>query len=164
MSTRLRLLLLAVAVSSCVAASGVSRALGSPGLTLPNPCTAISATKLSAAFGLPAGSTVTGSLKSQTNNGMPYMICTFSHGAAKLQVEVAPKAFGEGGFGGPPGMVISTPPGFGAKARLITDTNPKFAFSSLSFFKGAFWGEVWTNGKVSAGQVTALAHLLYTKL
>jgi hypothetical protein len=61
-------------------------------------------------------------------------------------------------------MVASVPAGFGANAHLLTDKNPKYALTSLFFFKGAFWGEVWTNGKVSVAHVKTLAHQLYAKL
>ena len=133
-------------------------ALGRPA-ALPNPCTVVPASAIDAALGLAKTAHPVGTLKQGQAE-----ICAYTHGAAKLQVEVAPKAYGNGGYGGPPGMVVSTPSGFGHGARLLTDKNPKFAFTSLSFFKGAFWGDVWANGKVSSARVLTLGHVLYGKL
>jgi len=126
---------------------------------LPNPCTVVPASAINKALGLPAATHTTGTLK----QGQLAM-CVYTHGGARLQVEVAPKAYGSGGYGGPPGMVVSKPAGFGPGARFIIDTNPKYAFSTLSFVKGAFWGDIWANGKVPSARVLALARVLYAKL
>jgi len=91
-------------------------------------------------------------------------MCVYARGAAKLQVEVTPKAYGSGGYGGPPGMVVSKPAGFGPGARFIKDTNPKHAFSTLSLIKGAYWGDIWANGKIPSARVLALARVLYARL
>jgi hypothetical protein len=126
---------------------------------LPNPCKLVPASAINKALGLPAATHTVGTLK----QGQVAM-CVYTHGAAKLQVEVAPKAYDSGGYGGAPGMVVSKPAGFGPGARFTTDTNPKYAFSTLTFVKGAFWGDVWANGKVPSARVPALARVLYQKL
>lgn len=133
-------------------------AVGRPAV-LPSPCTIVPVSAINTALGLPKTARAVGTLK----KGQLEM-CVYTHGAAKLQVEVAPKAYGSGGYGGPPGMVVSKPAGFGAGVRFFTDTNPKYAFSSLSFVKGAFWGDVWANGKITSARVLVLARVLYGKL
>ena len=147
-----------LAVLACLALLAVPVAFGRPA-ALPNPGTVVPASAINTALGLPVATHTTGTLKQG-----PLEICAYTHGAAKLQVEVAPKAYGSGGYGGPPGMVVSKPAGFGPGARFIIDTNPKYAFSTLSFVKGAFWGDIWANGKVPSARVLALARVLYAKL
>jgi hypothetical protein len=126
---------------------------------LPNPCKLVPAAAINKALGLPAATHTVGTLKQGQ-----VAICVYTHGAAKVQVEVAPKAYGSGGYGGAPGMVTTKPAGFGPGARFSTDTNPKYAFSTLTFVKGAYWGDVWANGKVPSARVLALARVLYQKL
>ena len=136
----------------------VPAALARPA-ALPNPCKIVPSSAINTALGLPKTAHTVGTLK----QGQVEM-CVYTHAGAKLQVEVAPKAYGSGGYGGPPGMVASKPAGFGPGARFITDTNPKYAFSTLTFVKGAFWADVWANGKVPSARVLALARVLYKQL
>jgi hypothetical protein len=161
MSVPARPLLLNGALLVAVALLAVPAAVGRVGdaSALPNPCKLVPVSAINKAFGLPAATHTTGTLKQGQ-----VAICVYTHGAAKLQVEVAPKAYGSNGYGGPPGMVVSKPAGFGPGARFLTDTNPKYAFSSLSFVKGAYWGDIWANGKVPSARVLALARVLYEKL
>ena len=126
---------------------------------LPNPCRIVPVSAINTALGLPKTAHTVGTLK----QGQVEM-CVYTHAGAKLQVEVAPKAYGSGGYGGPPGMVVSKPKGFGTGARFITDKNPKYAFSTITFVKGAFWADVWANGKVPPARVLALARVLYKQL
>jgi hypothetical protein len=138
-------------------------AVGRPA-ALPNPCTLLPAAPIAAALKLPAGAHPVGKLELLGNKPLAYKFCVYTRGTARLQIEVAPKAFGSGGSGGAPGMVTSTPTGFGPHAHAYSDANPKYAFSSITFIKGSYWGSVWANGKVQSAQVLALAHLLYAKL
>jgi hypothetical protein len=59
---------------------------------------------------------------------------------------------------------VRTRAGFGPGARFFTDRNPKYAFSSVDFVKGALYGSVWANGKVPSERVLALARVLYGRL
>ena len=136
----------------------VPAALARPA-ALPNPCKIVPISAINTALGLPKTAHTVGALK----QGQLEM-CVYTHAGAKLQVEVAPKAYGSGGSGGPPGMVTTTPAGFGTGARFITDTNPKYAFSTVTFVKGAFWGDVWANGKVPSARVLTLARAFYKAL
>src|SRR5260221_14735634 len=81
---------LVVTLVLAAAVVGVGRAAA-----LPNPCTVVPASAINKAFGLPTTTHTTGKLK----QGQLAM-CVYAHGAAKLQVEVAPKAYGSGGYGG----------------------------------------------------------------
>jgi hypothetical protein len=74
MSERFRPLALNVALLACLGMLAVPAALARPALTLPNPCTALPAASISAAF--PTKTTLTGSLKTQTANGQTYKVCT----------------------------------------------------------------------------------------
>lgn len=151
-------LLVCLALLVCLLVLAVPVAFGRPA-ALPNPCTVVPASAINKALGLPAATHTAGTLKQGQ-----VAICVYTHGAAKLQVEVAPKAYGSGGYGRPPGMVVSKPAGFGPGARFTTDTNPKYAFLTLTFVKGAFWGDVWANGKIPSARVPALARVLHQKL
>lgn len=155
---------LVIGLLACVALLVAPVGVTHPALELPNPCTVLPAASINTTLALPASTHAAGKLKSAVANGIPYKTCNYAVSGKTLFVEVAPAAFGNGGFGGPPGMVVKKATGFGPKGRLIVDANPLYAFATLSFVKDGYWGEISANGKTPTARVLSLAHELYAKL
>jgi hypothetical protein len=143
-------------VVALVFASGASAA------TVPNPCTLLAASEVNATVGV-KGATLVGKLSTRPDNLVKLTICTYTRGAATLQIEIAPHQT-SGGYGGPPGMVITHPSGFGAGDIFASDTNPKFPFANMSFTKGSFDAGVYSNGKYPKAEILALSRKVYAAL
>jgi hypothetical protein len=54
-----------------------------------------------------------------------------------VTVTFAPAAYGAGGTGGLPGLVVTHPAGLGAEGTFLQDTRAGLVFSSTHFVKGA---------------------------
>jgi hypothetical protein len=149
------------AALAAVTAAGVVAASALGG-TVPDPCTLVPGGTVATTVGL-KGVTLVGKVSTRPDNAVKQTLCTFTRGAAKLEILVAPHQ-PSGGFGGPPGMVVTKPAGLGTGAMFVYDLNPQYAFASASFTKGAIDGGVWDNGKFPHADVLALAHQVYAAL
>jgi hypothetical protein len=130
--------------------------------TVPNPCKIVPAGTVVSAVGL-KGVSLEGKISTRPDGLAKQTLCTFKHGAALLEIYVAPHQQ-SGGSGGPPGMVIAKPSGLGSGATFAYDVNPKYAFANASFTKGALDAGVWDNGKFPSADILALARLVYKAL
>jgi len=149
----------------CTAAAvvaAVAAVAGASGAATPNPCTLVPAGTVASTVGL-KGVTLTGKLSTRADGAVKQSVCTYAHGKATIQIDVAPHQT-SGGSGGPPGMVKGTVTGLGTGATFFYGTNPKFLFATVSFTKGGFDASVYNNGTVPHEDVPTLAKLVYKAL
>jgi hypothetical protein len=150
----------ATSVGLAVALSSAGSSAAAP--TVPNPCTLLAAPLLSSAVGL-SGVTLHSARSTRPDGKFRQALCTFTHGAAKLEISIAPHQ-PPGGYGGPPGMVVTKPSGLGLGATFIYDVNPRYSFASAAFTKGGFDAGVWDNGKLPNADILTLARTVYKTL
>lgn len=146
-----------IAVLGACAAPAAGAASAAP---VPNPCTIVSASAIAPLFG---GKAIVGARSTRPDGAVKQSLCTFTQGAVKLQILVSPHQ-PSGGFGGPPGMVVTKPAGLGVGATFAYDTNPKYQFANATFTKGALDAGVWDNGKLPNAAVLKLAKSVYAAL
>jgi hypothetical protein len=108
------------------------------------------------------GTSLHGVLRTTRSDGLVREDCVFTHSSVYAEVSVAPAAYGEGGSGGPPGMVSSHPSGLGPKGGFVHDSKPVFA--SAHFTKGALWGIAYSNAPVAPSTVLALGRYVYAHI
>jgi hypothetical protein len=135
---------------------------GASAAKVPNPCSLVPASEVTATMGV-KGATLVGKLSTRPDGAVKQTLCTYTRGAATLEIQIAPHQT-SGGYGGPPGMVITHPSGFGAGDTFAYGTNPKFLFANMSFTKGGFDAGVYDNGKYANADVLALAHKVYAAI
>ena len=135
----------------------------SAALVLPNPCTIAPASLVAGALGVQL-SAVHGVVKSQKSDGFTVKTCTFTSGAVYASITIAPKAYGSGGSGGPPGMVHTTPTGLGSSGSLYYDTSSTLYFANASFIKGKYWASAYSKAHVPEAKVLALGRYVYGHL
>jgi hypothetical protein len=128
----------------------------------PDPCSAVTAGAVNAAFGASSDTPEFGTPGSSKAHGMVVKNCTWTYASAKLVVSVAPKAYKPAGW--PAGTVSRTTSALGARAKLATNNKPGYGFVAVTFVKGAYWAEVWVNGATSTASVLKLARQAYAKL
>ena len=159
----LRRLAPAIAVLVGVGLLLVSPATARPQqLASPDPCSAVSAGAVNAAFGASSDTPEFGTPGSSKSHGKVAKNCTWTYASAKLVVSVAPKTFKPSSW--PPGTVSRKAAGLGANAKLVTNTKPGYAFVAVTFTKGAYWVEVWVvNGGAGTASVLKLARQAYAK-
>ena len=153
-----RLIGAAGAIASLCAAAAAG---GAGAAAVPNPCTLVSPAVVSSTVGL--SSTLSGKLSTRPDGKVKQSLCTFTHGAATLEIVVAPHQ-PSGGYGGPPGMVMTHPSGLGTGATFAYGTNPRFLFANASFTKGSLDGGVYDNGKLPTADILSLAKIVYKAL
>ena len=141
---------------------GVAAVTAAGAASVPNPCTLVPAATLSSAVGL-KGVVLKGKVSTRPDGAAKQTLCTFKHGAAVLEIYIAPHQ-PSGGSGGPPGMVITKPAGLGVGATFAYDQNPKYEFANAAFTKGGFDAGVWDNGKLPAAEILGLARIVYKLL
>jgi hypothetical protein len=129
-------------------------------VVLPNPCSLAPARLVAPALGVPAA-TLHGVIKTYKGK-YPLEECVFMHSSMYAEVGVAPAAYGEGGSGGPGGMVTSHPSGLGPEGEFVYDSKPVFA--NAHFIKGARWGVAFSNAHVPSSTVLALGRYVYEHL
>ena len=153
--------LLGLGLMASVACSLVTATPAPAGaVVLPNPCSLAPARLVAPALGVLG--TVRGALKATREDGLPREDCVFTHSSVYDEVSVAPAAFGEGGSGGPPGMVSSHPSGLGPQGVFVYDLKPVFA--NAHFIKGGLWGLAFSNAPVAPSTVLALGRYVYAHL
>jgi hypothetical protein len=150
----------AIVVLGAFAAPVGPAAAAASAAPVPNPCTIVSGSAIAPLFG---GKAIAGTRSTRPDGAVKQSVCTFTQGAVKLQILVSPHQ-PSGGFGGPPGMVVTKPPGLGQGATFAYDTNPKYQFANATFTKGGFDGGVWDNGKLPNAAVLKLAKSVYAAL
>jgi hypothetical protein len=150
------------AVLAVAGASALVAGAAAGGAPVPNPCKLLPGSTIAAAVGL-KGTALSGKLSKRPDGATKQTLCTFTHGAAKLQIYVAPHQ-ASGGSGGPPGMVVTKPAGLGAGATFAYDVNPKFAFANVFFTKHGLDAGVWDNGKFPKGKILSLGRKVYAAL
>jgi hypothetical protein len=120
-----------------------------------NPCQ-LSAAGVPFAF----GTKVTGKLTVQPQANVKAQICTYTKGAVKLTVTLAPKSLYGGGFGG--GGKIMKDPDLGPKGVEAWSTGTP-TYADVIFTKGAYYGSVWSN-KLPINKVLLVAKLYYSAI
>lgn len=143
--------------SQFVAASGAAAA------TLPNACTLAPASLVAPALGV-APSTLHAVPQISRVDGFTVHICSFTHGSVHVTVTVAPAAYGSGGFGGVPGLVVSHPAGIGGHGAFLWDSRTGNVFASVYFVKGPYWAEAYSNAHVPPTGDLALGRYVYAHL
>jgi hypothetical protein len=145
-----------------VLASGGLAARASAAPATANPCKVLAGTAIAATVdwgsSLPAGT-----LSSRPDGQAKQLVCTFKKGTGTLELTLAPHQ-GPGGFGGPPGMVVTRPSGLGTGAIFAYDTRTGDSFANASFTKGDWDGSVWDNGALPPSVVLALARTYFKAL
>ena len=106
---------------------------------------------------------MTGKLSTRPDGKVKQTLCTYTNGAATLEIGVSPHV-PSGGSGGPPGMVLTHPSGLGTGATFAYGTNPKYKFATALFTKGNIDALVYSNGTYANAGIVALAHLVYAAL
>jgi hypothetical protein len=152
---RLPVLLLAL-LALAVLGAGVSAAAKAKS---PNPCQAVPKAAVLKALGKTANS----HLLSQGSGSAKLFSCVYVAGAARVQIDIGPKAFLPSTKGTPKGTVVKSLAQFGSKGALLYNSNKLYAFANVIFSKGVNYGGVWSN-KLSPTQVTTLAAFLYRNL
>jgi hypothetical protein len=127
-----------------------------------DPCSAVSAGAVNAAFGASSDTPEYGTPGSQKSHGATAKNCAWTYAAARLVVSVAAKTYKAPAW--PAGTSLRKASGLGAGAKLATNTRPGTAFIAVTFTKGAHWGEIWVSGGTGSASVLKLARLLYAKL
>jgi hypothetical protein len=150
-----------------MAAAGVVASLGQAPAgaatpVLPNPCVLAPPALVATALGVPQ-TAVHGALQPSVSDGFAIKICVFDHGATHVTVVVAPAAYGQGG-GSLPGLVVSHPAGLGPRGAFYHDPKPGLIFASAVLFKGAYWGDAYSNAHVPPAGVLALGRYVYAHL
>lgn len=131
---------------------------------LPAPCGLAPAALVAPALGV-AKSAVHPTFQATSSDGFTIHTCVFVHGSARLNVTVAPAAYGSGGgVGFPPGFVVQHPTGLGPHGELLHDTSPSLFFATANFVKGALWGHVYSTAHVPLSAVLALGRYVYAHL
>jgi hypothetical protein len=153
---------LPVAALLGVSALGVAPATASRRAVQLDPCSAVSAGAVNAAFGASSDTPEYGTPGSQKSHGATAKNCSWTYAAARLVVSVAPKTFKPPAW--PSGTSLRKASGLGVGAKLATNTRPGTTFIAVTFTKGAHWGEVWVSGGTGSASVLKLARLLYAKL
>jgi hypothetical protein len=143
-------------------ALAVGLTAGASAAKVPNPCTVVSASTVSSAVG-DKGAMLVGKLSTRPGGLVKQTLCTYTQGAATLQIIIAPHVQ-SGGSGGPPGMVLTHPSGFGAGDSFAYGTNPHFLFATMSFTKAGLDGTVYSNGKYPRDDILALARRVYAAI
>ena len=129
----------------------------------PDPCSAVTAGAVNAAFDASSDTPEFGTPGSTKSHGIVAKTCTWTYASAKLVVSVAPKAYKPASW--PAGTVSRAASGLGASAKLVTNNKPGYGFVAVTFTKGAYWGEVWVvNGATGTASVLKLARQAYAKL
>jgi hypothetical protein len=129
----------------------------------PDPCSAVTAGAVNAAFGASSDTPEFGTPGSSKSHGIAAKNCTWTYASAKLVVSVAPKAYKLAAW--PAGTVSRKASGLGAGAKLVTNSKPGYGFVAVTFTKGAYWAEVWVaNGAGGTAKVLKLAQQTYAKL
>ncbi len=139
---------------------------GAAAAALPNPCTLapVALVALVApALGVAPSAVHAVAQRSQVD-GITVRTCSFTHGSVHVTVTVAPAAYGSGGFGGVPGLVISHPAGIGGDSAFLQDARTGDVFASVHFIKGPYWAEAYSNAHVPATGVLALGRHVYAHL
>jgi hypothetical protein len=132
-------------------------------LASPDPCSAVTAGAVNAAFDASSDTPEFGTPGSSKAHGMTAKTCTWTYASAKLVVSVAPKTFKLASW--PLGTVSRKASGLGSSAKLVTNNKPGYGFVAVTFTKGAYWGEVWVaNGGAGTASVLRLARQTYAKL
>ena len=128
----------------------------------PDPCSAVTAGAVNAAFDASSDTPEFGTPGSTKAHGIVAKNCTWTYASAKLVVSVAPKGYKPPSW--PAGTVSRNASGLGAGAKLATNNKPGYAFVAVTFTKGAYWAEVWVNGGTGTASVLKLARQTYAKL
>ena len=131
---------------------------GAAAAALPNPCTLVAP-----ALGVAPSAVHAVAQRSQVD-GITVRTCSFTHGSVHVTVKVAPAAYGSGGFGGVPGLVISHPAGIGGDSAYLQDFRTGDVFASVHFIKGPYWAEAYSNAHVPATGVLAPGRHVYAHL
>jgi hypothetical protein len=129
----------------------------------PDPCSAVTAGAVNAAFDASSDTPEFGTPGSTKAHGIVAKNCTWTYASAKLVVSVAPKTYKPAAW--PAGTVSRKASGLGASAKLVTNNKPGYGFVAVTFTKGAYWAEVWVvNGAGGTAKVLKLAQQTYAKL
>ncbi len=128
-----------------------------------DPCSAVTAGAVNAAFDASSDTPEFGTPGSTKVHGIVAKNCTWTYASAKAVVSVAPKAYRPAAW--PAGTVSRKASGLGASAKLATNNKPGYGFVAVTFTKGAYWAEVWVaNGAGGTAKVLKLAQQTYAKL
>jgi hypothetical protein len=127
-----------------------------------DPCSAVTPGAVNATFGATAETPEYGTAGSKTVHGVKVKTCSWTYASAQLVVSVAPKTLKPAGW--PAGTTLRTASGFGANAKLATNTRQGTSFVAVTFTKGGSFGEVWVTGGRGAPSVLRLGRQLYAKL
>jgi hypothetical protein len=161
-----RLGLVTTIATSVMIVSPAPTGLAAHALTAPNPCKVLPLAALDSAFGLKAGTPITGKLfppyKGPTGTSFS---CALTVAITQMIVADGPATASAGATGGPPGTVQTKPAGLGTNAYYAYNLNPKYANAYVRFTKGSFGASIEVNsGKVAPSKVLALGRILYSKL
>jgi hypothetical protein len=127
-----------------------------------DPCSAVTPGAVNAAFGATAETPEYGTAGSQTIHGVKVKTCSWTYASAQLLVSIAPRTLKPASW--PPGTTTRKASGFGANAKMATNTRQGTSFVAVTFTKGASFGEVWVTGGRGAASVLRLGRQLYAKL
>jgi hypothetical protein len=148
-------------LSATIGLAVTSFSAASP-VTVPNPCTLVSAATVAATVGL-TGVTLTGKSSERPDGPVKQSVCSYTHGSTLIQILVAPHQ-PSGGSSGPPGMKTGAARGLGTGAVNFYDTSPQYAFANISFTKAGLDGGARDTGTLPDSKILALARLVYKAL
>ena len=129
---------------------------------LPDPCNAVTAGAVNAAFGATSDTPEFGTPGSKTVHGVAVKTCTWTYSSGQLIVSVAAKVPRQAAW--PAGTVTTKASGLGPTATLSANKRFGSKFVAVTLRKGGHWGEVWVVGGTGSASVLKLGRQLYAKL
>ncbi len=129
---------------------------------MPNPCTISPRTLVAAALDVRVR-LVHGKPSVFSAHGFKDRSCRFTHGAAVVNVVVAPAGYGISGVTGQ-GIADSRPAGLGPEGIFDYGTYLGAPYANAQFINGPFWGSVLSTSHARRSRTLALARYVYLHL